>query len=121
MTLIRNSKKSFYDGISNKLKSNKLSSRDCGPYLRELFHRPPTLLFLLLKVMEIYIYTDEIDKANILNQFFQSQTFLNEQNATIPDLIPYETNSFLNLINLTPIDVHSIVNQLPLGNGIVTE
>ena len=63
------------------------------------------------------MYTDEIDKANIFNQFFQSQTFLNEQNATIPDIISYETKSILNSINLTPIDVHSNLNQLPLGKA----
>ena len=116
MTLIGDSKKSFYDEISNKLKSNKLSSRDWWSILKKVISPVSNSVIPPLE-SNGNIYTDEIDKANILNQFFQSQTFLNEQNATIPDLIPYETNSFLNSINLTPIDVHCILNQLPLGKA----
>ena len=116
MTLICDSKKSFYDGISNKLKSNKLSSRDWWSILKEVISPTSNSVIPPLE-SNGNIYTDEIDKANILNQFFQSQTFLNEQNATIPDLIPYKTNSFLNSLNLTPISVHCILKQLPLGKA----
>ena len=116
MTLIRDSKKSFYDGISNKLKSYKLSSRDWWSILKKVIS-PTSNFFIPPLESNGNIYTDEIDKANILKQFFQSQTFLTEQNATIPDLVPYETNSFLNSTNLTPIDVLCILNQLPLGKA----
>ena len=54
MTLMRDSKKSFYDGISNNLNLIDFHQEIGGSYLRKLFHRPPAL-FILLKEMEICI------------------------------------------------------------------
>lgn len=116
VALIRDSKNSFYDGISNKLKSNNLTSRDWWTVLKKVISPTSSSVIPPLE-SNGSIFTEELDKANILNQFFQSQTFLNEQNATLPALIPYETNSNLSSINLTPVEVHSILSQLPLGKA----
>ena len=64
------------------------------------------------------IYTDECDKANILNTFFQSQTVLNEQNAILPDLPDTNRlNSHLDSIVFTRLEVESVLKSLPLGKA----
>ena len=56
-------------------------------------------------------------KANILNNFFQSQTLLNETNAVPPDLISPALNTELNTIILTPIEVESVLKTLIVGKA----
>lgn len=116
VALIRDSKKSLYEGISNKLKSNNLSSRDWWSTLKKIISPNSNSAIPPLE-SNGSIYTEELDKANILNNFFQSQTFLNEQNATLPDLIPYEISSSLSTITLTPTEVQDVLNKLRLGKA----
>ena len=47
------------------------------------------------------IYTDEQDKANLLNNYFEEQTFLDDGHAELPALPPYNIDSNLNSIILT--------------------
>ena len=62
------------------------------------------------------IYTDEKEKANLLNQFFQSQTVLDEQNASLPELTCV-ANSRLSSIVLTPNEVQLVLKSLPTGKA----
>ena len=57
-----------------------------------------------------------MDKANILNIFFQSQTILDETNAIPPD-IPPAPFEHLNRTVLSPIEVESVLKSLPLGKA----
>lgn len=114
--LICESKNSLLDEISNKLKSNNVTSRAWWVVLKKGISPTSTSTIPPL-ASDGSIITEELDKAYILNHFFQSQTFFNEQNATLQDLIPYDTNSNLNSINLTAIDIHSILRQLSLGKA----
>ena len=63
------------------------------------------------------IYTEETDKANILNNFFQSHTILNEQNAIIPNLPPATVNAPLNNIVLSLLEVESVLKTLPVAKA----
>ncbi|MEW8512948.1 MAG: hypothetical protein AB2608_19100, partial [Candidatus Thiodiazotropha sp.] len=59
VTLIRDSKTSFYDGISNKLKSNKLSSRDWWSILKKVISPTSNSVIPALEsngYIYIYIY-----------------------------------------------------------------
>ena len=62
------------------------------------------------------IYT-ETDKANILNDFFQSQTVLNEENAVLPDLHPPASIVPLESIIFTADEVESVLKLLPIGKA----
>ena len=64
------------------------------------------------------IYSDERDKANILNDYFQSQTLLDDQNAVLPELPPSITYTQLSHIVLTPLEVESeqLAKRLVLMN-----
>ena len=60
------------------------------------------------------MHTDEYDKANILNNHFQSQTILDDTNAILPDQPHPPLHSQLNQIILTPQEVKSVLQILPL-------
>ena len=61
--------------------------------------------------------TDERDKANILNNYFQSQTFLNDQDAVLPDLPRSSVESQLQSIVITPSEVELVLETLSIGKA----
>ena len=63
------------------------------------------------------IYTDEQDKANLLNNYFKEQIYLDEGHAELPALPPYNVESILNSIILTPLKVKSVLKSLPIGKA----
>ena len=64
------------------------------------------------------IYTDECDKANILNSYFQSQTLLNELNAVLPNLPDTDRlKSHLDNIVFTKLEVESVLKTLVVGKA----
>ena len=60
------------------------------------------------------LHTDEYDKANILNNHFQSQTILDDTNAILPDQPHLPLHSQLTQIILTLQEVKSDLQILPL-------
>ena len=63
------------------------------------------------------IITDERDKSNILNNFFQSQTLLNDQDAILPDLPPSTVQTHLQNIVLNPSEVELVLETLSIGKA----
>ena len=63
------------------------------------------------------IITDERDKSNVLNNFFQSQTLLNDQDAILPDLPPSTVQTHLQNIVLTPSEVELVLETLSIGKA----
>ena len=86
-TQIRISKDQFYNKIAGKLKSETLSSKDWWATLKTFISPNSNSAIPPLETNGI-ICTDELEKANIFNNFFQSQTLLNDHNAIIPDFPP---------------------------------
>ena len=115
-TMIRDSKNTYYDKLANKLKSNTISAKDWWSTLKT-FINPNSSSSIPPLEYDNNIYTDDSDKANIFNNFFQSQTLLNETNAVPPDLIPPALNTELNTIVLTPIEVESVLKTLIVGKA----
>ena len=115
--MIRESKESHYDKIADKLKSNTLSAKDWWKTLKT-FILPSVKASIPPLEVNNEIIIDESDKANILNNFFQSQTFLNEQNAVLPDLPVFASlNSQLNTILCSRLEVESVLNTLTIGKA----
>ena len=51
------------------------------------------------------IYTEEKEKANILNNFFTEQTLLDDSHATLPQTVKIlHTNSTLSLLHLKRLE-----------------
>ena len=116
VSLIRKSKRPFYDKIAEKLRSENLSNKRWCSTLKT-FISPnykssvPSLQF------NDDIYLDDQDKANILNSYFQSQTILDDKDAILPILPSSVLVSQLHSIILTPLEVESILKMLPIGKA----
>ena len=82
---VRKCKKAFYDKLALKLKSEALSSKDWWSTSKK-FISPQSKSSVPQLELNNSIYTDDYVKANIMNNLFQSQTLLEEQNAVLPDL-----------------------------------
>ena len=108
----------FYDNIAVKLTSNSISSKGCWSILKS-FKKTKTNNKASIPPIEDndQIHTNEHDKANILNSFFQSQSFLNDRDAPLPAILPTTLESELNIIVLTTDEVESVLKILPVGKA----
>ena len=104
--LIRTSKKQYFDGIAEKLKSKSLSPKDWWATLKT-FITPTFSSNIPPLESNGYVITDEYEKANAFNAYFQSQTILDDSNAILPELPPPTYNTQLDRIVITPLEVES--------------
>ena len=116
ISMIRKAKDSFHQQLSDKLKSHKLCSKDWWSTMKHFINSNSTSTIPPLE-HDDSIYTDDIDKANALNTFFQSQTILNEDGAILPDIQPAQVDTNLDKIVLTQQEVQSVLEILPLGKA----
>ena len=63
------------------------------------------------------LITDERDKSNVLNNFFQCQTLSNDQDAILPDLPPSTFQTHLQNIVLTLSEVELVLETLSIGKA----
>ena len=116
ITMIRNSKKSYYNKLADRLQSSTLSTKDWWSTLKSFINSNSNSSIPPLEYGN-KIYTNESDKANIFNKYFQSQTILDETNAVPPDIAPPDLNSELTNIVLTPLEVESVLKTLTVGKA----
>ena len=114
--LIRSSKNQYFDGLAEKLKSKSLSPKDWWATLKS-FITPTFSSNLPPLESNGHVVTDDYEKANAFNTFFQNQTILDDSNAILPELPPSSYNSQLNRITLTPLEVESILKTLKPGKA----
>ena len=114
--LIRSSKNQYFDGLAEKLKSKSLSPKDWWATLKS-FITPTFSSNLPPLESNGHVVTDEYEKANAFNTFFQNQTILDDSNAILPELPPPSYNTQLNRIILTPLEVESILKTLKPGKA----
>ena len=116
VSLIKESKRTCDENIAKKLKSDSLTSTDWWSTLKTVISPTATSSIPPLE-SNGRIYTDEQDKANLLNNYFKEQTLLDDSNAELPALPPYNIESTLNSIILTPLEVESVLKSLPIGKA----
>ena len=115
VSLIQNSKRSFYDKIAEKPRSENLSNKSWWSTLKTFIS--PNFKSSVPSLPFEVIYSDDQDKANILNSYFQSQTILDDKDAILPILPSSVLVSQLRSIILTPLEVESILKTLPTGKA----
>ena len=109
--MIRNSKQQFYDNIAEKLKSKSLSSKDWWSTLKTFIS--PNLNSAIPPIeSEGIIYTDDFEKANLFNNYFQGQTVLDDSNAILPELPEPSYLTSLSSIAFDPQAVEEILRTL---------
>ena len=84
--MIRESKKSYNKSHSDKLKSESLSSKQWWTVLRTFIFQNNSSCIPPLENDGV-VYSEEIDTANLLNNFFREQTVLNDNDALLPDIV----------------------------------
>ena len=110
-TMIHNSKQQFYDNIAEKLKSKSLSSKDWWSTLKTFIS--PNLSSAIPPIeSEGIIYTDDFEKANLFNNYFQGQTVLDDSNAVPPELPEPSYLTSLSSIAFDPQEVEEILRTL---------
>ena len=115
-TMIRQSKQALTDKIAEKLKSDNLSSRSWWSILKS-FIAPSSNSSLPPLDHNGRLYTEDQEKANLLNYFFCEQTVLNDQNAALPNLTPYAVATPLTSLILRPDEVQSVLKSLADGKA----
>ena len=115
-SLLRDSKSSFHKNIADKLKSGFISCRDWWPTLKS-FISPKSSSTIPPLEKNGSIYVDEFEKAQLLNDFFTQQTHLDESNAKLPNLVPFNGTSELDSIILNSIEVESVLKSFASGKA----
>ena len=115
-TLIRISKQQFYDTLASKLKSENLSPKDWWATLKSFITTDSNSDIPPIEING-QTNTDENEKANILNDYLQSQTILDDSNVRLPDLPPPSYNTTLNKIVITDLVVKSALQTLKTGKA----
>ena len=114
--MIRESKKSYNKSLSDKLKSESLSSKQWWTVLKTFISQNNSSCIPPLEKDGV-IYSEETDKANLLNNFFREQTVLNDKDAVLPDIVQYTVQSQLQSLIFSPDEVKEIFVALPIGKA----
>ena len=112
---IRKAKSEEIDKISNKLKDPNIRQKDWWKTLKSFIKPDQESVLPQLKCNDI-IYSDDEQKAEKLNDFFTQQTFLDEQNASLPRT-RHVTRNILDSFIVTSDEVESILWSLPTGKA----
>ena len=116
VSLIRDAKKVFRDKIASKLTSGELSAKDWWTVLKT-FISPKSKTSIPPLENDGSISSDENEKANISNNFFQSHSSLNNQYPILPQILPTAVANELNNIELSQTEVETILKSLPIGKA----
>ena len=114
--MIRESKRNCNEIIVNKLKSNTISSRDWLTTLKTEI-APNTSTSIPPLQNNDSVSHDDLDKANILNDFFRDQTVIDESNAVLPQLDPNIINSNMYSLHFSPAEIESVLKSLKTGKA----
>ena len=113
ISLIRESKKNRNEQLTNTLRNQRLRSKDWWTTLKT-FISPLYRNSNAPLEKDGIIYSESIDKANLLNDYFRDQTLLDEQNATLPNMSVYNGTILSNFV-ITEAEVKAALLSLPLG------
>ncbi|MEW8545280.1 MAG: reverse transcriptase family protein, partial [Candidatus Thiodiazotropha sp.] len=108
---IRNSKKAYFDKLEHILNSENVNSKLFWKTSKQVLsiHRCSTKIPTLLSCGEIA--ESDIQKANMLNDYFSSQTVVNDANKMCPQHT-FVQSSTLSSINITTQEVKDILDNL---------
>ena len=107
ITEIRMSKDNENNKLANKLKSNILGPKDWWKTLK-LFIKPTCTASLSPLCTQSVTYSDDMEKADILNAHFQAQNNLDERNASLPSA-NFDHDNTLHTIHFTPSEVENVL------------
>ena len=95
------------------MKSNttRISSRDWWTTLKNVI-APNTSTSIPPLQNNDSVSHDDLDKANILNDFFRDQAVIDEPNAVLPHIDPYPINIHMHSLHFSPAEIESVLKSL---------
>ena len=102
--------------IANKLKSETLSSKDWWTTLKSVISPNSKCSVPPLQTNGMTV-SDELEKANVLNDFFRDQTLVDDTNVDLPVIDQYVVHSYFSSLQLTPSEVETVLKSLPKAAG----
>ena len=112
---LRKSKKEYFKSLADKLKSSSLATSDNWKTLKSFIK--PSVDTSIPPIFHNGSYiSDSSDKAKLLNDFFVSQTSLDDSTATLPNT-DLPANDTLHNIIITVEEVRSVLQTLTLGKS----
>ena len=114
---IRKSKRLQTDKLANNLKNATNGQSNWWRTLKS-FIKPSQSTCTSIPPLQLndQVFSDEQDKADILNNFFTTQTVLDDSGATLPN-VAIGDNFPLDSISLTSFEVESILKSLKTGKA----
>ena len=112
---LRKSKKEYFKSLADKLKSSSLATSDYWKTLKS-FIKPSVDTSIPPIIHNGSYISDSSDKAKLLNDFFVSQTSLDDSTAMLPNTDLPANNTLHNII-ITDEEVRSVLQTLKLGKS----
>ena len=119
---LRAAKSTYHCKLCDKIKANKFGSKDWWNLVKQVSNISQKSHGIKILVSDNdEIITDDHNKANALNNFFASQTYIDELHATLPDLPNHENAPdipTLDRIVLTERNVEDILKTLDTSKAM---
>lgn len=115
---IKEAKAIYYSKLSDKLKQESLSSKDWWKILKSFISPTQTTSIPPLQnqnTQEIVFSEDQ--KANLLNEYFLNQTYIDNSDSNVPDLGPQTTSTVINDLLLTASETEDILKSLKVDKA----
>ena len=106
---IRKLKQQETDKLAAKLCNNDIGPRDCWKTLKQLIK--PSQSSSVPSLYKDNFYTKEDNKATLMNNFFVTQTELDETQATLPPDITLPEHSLI-FLSTSPFAVETMLKSL---------
>ena len=112
---IRKSKKDVINKLTEKLENQNTGPKDWWKTLKH-FIKPDQTNTIPPLHKDGQTYSDDIDKANMFNNFFIEQTLLDDSQANLPETLTIPDQN-LDSLSVTPDEVKQVLKSLPLGKA----
>ena len=119
---LRTAKRTYHSKLCDKIKGNKFGSKDWWNLVKQVSNISQKSHGIKILVSDNdEIITDDHNKANALNNFFASQTYIDDSQATLPELPNHENGPnipILDNIVLTERNVEDILKTLDTSKAM---
>lgn len=113
--MLRSSKREYFEKMANKLNTNVTSSRDWWKILKTFITTTKSSNIPPMKSNNEF-FTEDKDKAKLLNNYFKTQSSLNDDGKILPQVNKINAND-LSVIMTSPDEVKSVLETLKIGKA----
>ena len=113
--MLRSSEREYFEKMANKLNTNVTPSRDWWKILKTFITTTKSSYIPPMKSNNDF-FTEDKDKEKLLNNYFKTQSFLNDDGKILPHVNKINAND-LSVIITSPDEVKSVLETLKVGKA----